>query len=215
MQKKTTGVVAGVAGAALLMGGTTFALWSDSADVDGATLTSGNLEVTTSDWGWQDVSPDRSAGAHDIDLDDFKIIPGDVIQGTFDVGVTLEGDNMAALVQLTDADGKPITSSADLVDGDLAAGLVDVSFDVAWGGTSLPVTFDGLGDGILLYSYDNTDAGAFQLPAASEEVTVTVTATFDEDTSDRVLTQAQASLAGSSFMLSQVREDAGAAGYTS
>jgi len=215
MQKKTTGVLAGVAGAALLMGGTTFALWSDSAGVDGATLTAGNLEVTTSDWGWQDVSPDRSGGAHDIDLDSFKIIPGDVIQGTFDVGVTLEGDNMAALVQLTDADGNPITSSADLVEGDLAAGLVDISFDVAWGGTSLPVTFDGLADGILLYSYDNTDAGALQLPAASEQVTVTVTATFDEDTSDRVLTQAQASLADSSFMLSQVREDAGATGYTS
>ena len=33
MQKKTTGVLAGVAGAALLMGGTTFALWSDSAEI--------------------------------------------------------------------------------------------------------------------------------------------------------------------------------------
>ncbi|HLS65290.1 MAG TPA: alternate-type signal peptide domain-containing protein [Ruania sp.] len=211
MQKKTTGVVAGIAGAALLMGGTTFAMWKDSADVPGATLSSGNLEVTTSDWGWQDVSPDRSGGAHDIDLSDFKIIPGDVIQGSFDVGVTLEGDNMAALVQFTDANGDPITSTADLVDGGLAAGLVDISFDVAWNGQSLPVTFDGLADGIVLYSYDNTDAGTFQLPAASEEVTVTVTATFDEDTSDRVLTEAQTSLSGSGFTLSQMRE--GAAGY--
>src|SRR5699024_4793137 len=100
-------------------------------------------------------------------------------------------------------------------EGDLSAGLVDISFDVAWRGTSLPETFAGLADGNRLYSYDNTDAGALQVPPASHEVTVTVTASFDGDTSDRVLTHAPASLADSSFMLSQVRADAGATGYTS
>lgn len=45
MKKKTTGIIAGAAGAALLMGGSTFALWSDSVDVPDSTITSGNLAV--------------------------------------------------------------------------------------------------------------------------------------------------------------------------
>lgn len=210
MQKKTTGVVAGIAGAALLMGGTTFALWSDSDTVDGAELTSGNLDIGVSEWAWQDVSGDRSGEPHDIDLNEFKIIPGDTIAGTFDVDLTLEGDNMAALVQLVGSDGE-ITSADDLVSGDLADGLVDVTFEVAWDGISVPATFDDVTEGVLLYSYDNTDPGAFQLPDATESVTVTVTVTFDENTEDQVLTQAQAALAASSFELAQVRS--GADGY--
>lgn len=211
MQKKTTGVVAGIAGAALLMGGTTFALWSDSADVDGAQISSGNLDVEVSEWAWKDVSDDRKDKDHEIDLNEFKIIPGDTVAGTFGIDLSLEGDNMAARIQLTDEAGDPITSADDLVSGDLAAGLVDVAFEVALGGTTVPLDFDDVTEGITLYSHDNTNPGAFQLRDVTESVTVTVTATFDENTEDQVLTEAQATLAASSFQLAQVRTDA--AGY--
>lgn len=213
MNKKTTGFVAGVAGAALLMGGTTFALWSDSADVDGAQITAGNLDVEASEWAWQDVSGDRTDKPHDIDLNEFKIIPGDTVAGMLGVDLSLEGDNMAARIQLTDHDGAPITSADDLVSGDLAAGLVDVTFEVGLGGVTVPLDFDDVTEGILVYSHDNTNPGAFQLRDVTESVTVTVTATFDEDTEDQVLTEAQATLAASSFQLAQVRTGEAADGY--
>ena len=45
MNNKTKGLVAGLAGAAVLAGGSTFALWSDSDSVDGGAITAGNLDV--------------------------------------------------------------------------------------------------------------------------------------------------------------------------
>ncbi|WP_410602946.1 TasA family protein, partial [Bacillus sp. SIMBA_008] len=45
MNKKLTGIVAGAAGAALLLSGGTYALWYDSAEAPGGTITAGNLDV--------------------------------------------------------------------------------------------------------------------------------------------------------------------------
>ncbi|MFF2269348.1 SipW-dependent-type signal peptide-containing protein [Cellulosimicrobium cellulans] len=60
MNTKIKGVVAGVAGGALLLGaGGTFALWHDEAGVAGGTIRSGLLDVETQETRWFDVSPDR------------------------------------------------------------------------------------------------------------------------------------------------------------
>ena len=97
MNKKLTGIVAGAAGAALLLSGATYALWSDSATVDGGTIAvSGNLDVAVLESAWVDASDDRTDNPHDIDLTSFKIIPGDTIVGSFGFDVGLEGDNMLA-----------------------------------------------------------------------------------------------------------------------
>lgn len=208
MQKKTKGLVAGAAGVALMLSGTTLALWSDSDTVDGAELTAGNLDVSAASVDWADVSGDRSDKGHSIDLSKFKIIPGDTIQGTFDVTLDLEGENMAAKVQYLTGQGTPISDVSDLVGGDLVDGL-DADIDLEYGGISLPLSFDDLTDGVVLYSHDNGNADpAYRLPSGNATVTATVTVTFDEDTSEQNLTKAQATLANSQISLEQVRANA-------
>src|SRR5690606_21317435 len=81
MKKTTQGFLAGAAGLGLLLGGSTFALWSDSANLDQQSISSGNLEVKVNSTNWRDMSPDRTDNlwgkGHEIkDLKKFKIIPG-------------------------------------------------------------------------------------------------------------------------------------------
>ncbi|MFD6135360.1 SipW-dependent-type signal peptide-containing protein [Isoptericola sp. NPDC060257] len=60
MNTKTKGIVAGVAGAALLLGaGGTFALWQDQGQVAGGVIRAGHLKVQAEETQWFDVSPDR------------------------------------------------------------------------------------------------------------------------------------------------------------
>src|SRR5699024_1190273 len=114
MKKKTTGIIAGAAGAALLMSGGTFALWSDSAEVPDTTITSGNLavdvvasgcdlaggdisgEAPSGTWQWVDTSSDRSDSPHWINANDFRIVPGDTIEGRIGLDLALEGENIVA-----------------------------------------------------------------------------------------------------------------------
>ncbi|MBE9926717.1 hypothetical protein G8C93_12555 [Cellulosimicrobium cellulans] len=64
MNTKTKGIVAGVAGGALLLGaGGTFALWHDDAGVAGGEIRSGFLDVEAQEARWFDVSPDRPDAA--------------------------------------------------------------------------------------------------------------------------------------------------------
>ena len=63
MNKKTKGILAGVAGGALLLGaGGTFALWSDQATIPGGNITAGQLDVNAKELQWFDVSNDH--GGH-------------------------------------------------------------------------------------------------------------------------------------------------------
>ncbi|MFE5341431.1 SipW-dependent-type signal peptide-containing protein [Isoptericola sp. NPDC056578] len=60
MNTRTKGIVAGVAGAALLLGaGGTFALWHDQGQVAGGVIRAGHLKVQAEETQWFDVSPDR------------------------------------------------------------------------------------------------------------------------------------------------------------
>lgn len=103
MSKKTTGIIAGAAGAALLIGGGTFALWSDSASINNNTLTTGNLDIVAAACAtdaanvvWTDQSPNRSDLGHAITASTWRGVPGDVIQGEFCFSGALEGDNLVA-----------------------------------------------------------------------------------------------------------------------
>ncbi|MFE5307525.1 SipW-dependent-type signal peptide-containing protein [Isoptericola sp. NPDC056573] len=59
MNTRTKGIVAGVAGAALLLGaGGTFALWHDQGQVAGGVIRAGHLKVQAEETQWFDVSPD-------------------------------------------------------------------------------------------------------------------------------------------------------------
>lgn len=69
MNKKTKGIVAGVAGGVLLLGaGGTFALWSDSERVPGGMITAGTLDIQTKPLEWFDVSPDRIDRDNDLGI---------------------------------------------------------------------------------------------------------------------------------------------------
>jgi len=128
MRNKTKGVIAGLAGAALLTGGTTFALWQDEAAVAGGIITNGELSVVAGTVAWFDVSADRADAAaltgvlageegHAItDIDTWRLVPGDVVKGTFPLTVTLVGDNLVANLDVaTDDAGLPTGAEAPVV----------------------------------------------------------------------------------------------------
>lgn len=204
MNKKLTGLVAGAAGGALLLSGATYALWSDDGTVDGGTITSGNLDVAVLDGQWTDESADRSDQGHAIDLTDFRIVPGDTIQGSFGVDVGLEGDNMLAELAL---------SGGDLSD-DLAEGL-SLEYVVRDSSGAEVASSSGAADGVTvaLASQDNENSDTVaDVPATvddSAEFTLDVAVTFDEDTSEQELTQTQAALADAGVSLTQVRSGEG------
>ena len=127
MRNKTKGVIAGVAGLALLSGGVTYSLWSDSATVPGGTITNGNLDVAAiGALAWVDVSPDRADAGHAItDLATWRMVPGDIIEGTQGIGVALEGDNLVATLEVSSA-----TDPATFPTG------ISVTYDVLQGATA-------------------------------------------------------------------------------
>ncbi|UFU03293.1 alternate-type signal peptide domain-containing protein [Ruania suaedae] len=209
MKKTTTGLLAGAAGAALLLGGTTFALWSDSEDIDGGTITAGTLDVALlGDPVWEDISEDRTDAGHEIDLSTFRIVPGDVIQGRYAVDVALQGENMVAAFGITGDEGQTGT----LLDGlEVVVEVEDETGTVVASGTGAGVDLN-----VNLASDDNgnNDPALPTVPVALDGTanhTVVVTVTFDEDTDEQELALATATLEGLSVTLDQVR-DAGAGG---
>ncbi|MGW6226276.1 alternate-type signal peptide domain-containing protein [Cellulosimicrobium cellulans] len=88
------GTVAAAAGVAVLLGGAgTFALWNQSGAISGAATETGTLTAdfsgTTS---WQDVTP--GAGNAIADIAAFRMVPGDILEGTTTVEVTATGENL-------------------------------------------------------------------------------------------------------------------------
>lgn len=204
--------------AASLGGGAVYAAWSDSEQAGGGTITAGNLDVALvgdETGAWQDVSADRSDSPHEIDLDTFKIVPGDTIQGTYAVDAALQGDNLVAKLGMKnaqtgtpvgnligDTNGVKITYSLVKADGSPVAGATDIAV-----GTDTNVTFAAA---------DNSNKGDLPtLPAELDETAdynVVVKATFDANTPDQTRVKTQAALSDMTVSLDQVRS--GAAGYT-
>lgn len=199
MKKSTAGIVAAVAGGALLLGGSTFALWSDSAKEEGGKITAGNLDVNLVSTNWQDVS---GTTAKTINLDTFKIVPGDTIKGSFEVDLALQGDNLNTELRL---------SESEALKGALAGGLIDVKYEVKDAATgSVIATNNGTPSVELrLAPGANTFSGTtVNIPAAlggTSEFLVDVTVTFDPETSERDLTETTATLASTGLELVQVR----------
>lgn len=217
MNNKTKGTIAGAAAIALLAGGTTFALWSDQAPVDGGIITSGNLDVASTGTTWVDLSSDRTdvgenKKGHSIDLAKFKIVPGDTIQGTFGIAAALEGDNLVANLGLTlagapagdllaDAKGVTVTYSLVNADGSPVAGATDRPL------STTPTT-------VAFTSTDNVNnvAKLPTLPATvadtnpAANLNVVVTAKFDTDTDKRTRVQATADLQKLGVSLEQTRK---------
>ena len=97
MNKYTKGAIATAAGIVLLLGGAgTFALWSDNVGITGGTITSGDLDVALSGSAvWVDIS-DADPTPETININTFKIVPGDELQLTQDLAVQASGNNIKA-----------------------------------------------------------------------------------------------------------------------
>jgi spore coat-associated protein N len=152
MHKPLNGAIAlGAAGLLLLGGAGTYALWSDSVDLEGGTIDSGRLEfVNTTAGVWRDVS-DSANPAIIPTIADFLIVPGDVLTYTISTTLRAQGDNLEATIE---ADESSITGDPEL--------LADV--DV----TTAVTTTGGATIAVITEANDNAP------------VTVVVTLTFDE-----------------------------------
>lgn len=190
----------GAALAAVVLGGTTTALWSDSSTLSGATITAGNLEVAPlGNIAWTDQSTDGlTPGVHAIDPAVDRIVPGDTWQGSQDVDVALEGDNMKAQLKLTSAStGADVTGLLADTDG------VKLTYTVTDEAGKAVVTDAVVGGPVQ--AIDLTPANVTADLDGTKDYNVTVTAVFDGDTPDRVRTQTSATLADMGVTLQQVR----------
>lgn len=188
MKRITKSVVAVSVAAAVVVGGAgSFALWSESADLAGGSISAGTLAVASTGTSWTDISPDRVAGAKPINLASFSAVPGDTLEGTYTVDADLTGDNMTAEVRVNSA----------ALSGALAAGMT-ATYDLYVAGT-LVVDDQPLGS-----SASSTYVTAADLAAGgTEDVKVVVTAAFSKDATD--LQGATANLSGIGVNLTQVR----------
>lgn len=199
MKQTTKGFLAGLAGVGLLLGGSTFALWTDSDRSPGGTIAAGNLQVEVHDANWRDISRDRRDRGHEIQLDAFKIIPGDVIQAKYPVRVVLEGDNMVAQLRLV----KPGKETS----GELVPGL-DISYEIQDAQGRTVATAGRRGATVTLASEDNTANRHHITVNPNTQVAnfdVVVTIKFDRNTPERQLAETQAVLADAELELKQVR----------
>ncbi|MEL4319591.1 alternate-type signal peptide domain-containing protein [Leifsonia sp. YIM 134122] len=99
MNKIIKGSIAGAAGIALLLGGAgTFALWNDSATVDGQNITSGKLSissVTGGGWFADNGNTDYTDDAP-ITIGTYQVIPGKSIYYKGTTTITAEGNGLSA-----------------------------------------------------------------------------------------------------------------------
>ncbi|WBU39143.1 alternate-type signal peptide domain-containing protein [Homoserinibacter sp. YIM 151385] len=147
MNKLVKGSIATAAGVALLLGGAgTFALWNDSAAIQGGTISTGRLDIQpVADARWADVSSGTpSEWSPETDL----LVPGDVVTFTQSADVIATGKNLHARfsyepgsIEIDESlsDDVQVTFLATKVSGDaeiVRVGDTDIEIEPADGGTS-------------------------------------------------------------------------------
>ena len=154
------GGIAGVAGVALLAsGGGTFAAWSDSATIDSVdTITAGKLDITNT------PAITATMDDHEVDLTTFKMVPGDVVTLEMPLEVVVDGDNLAAKLDLS----LPNLDASGLAEHLVVSGLVTHRTDAS----DLKPHTIASGSGTL-----NDDSATYEIPAVKSGI-YTFTATF-------------------------------------
>jgi alternate signal-mediated exported protein len=160
MNKMTKGALATGLGVALLLGGGgTLAVWNKSVAEPAGTIVSGDLDLTAGVGTWT-----NDAGTA-IELDSYKVVPGDELHFSQPVTVALDGDLMSASLTLTNnlagsefasylevgsatlknSSGTPVTAPLDAnSDGEYTA-TVSVTFLEATTGTEGAKASNALG----------------------------------------------------------------------
>ena len=218
MKRTIPALIAGAAGISLLLAGGTFALWSDSELVDGASITAGRLDLELAATEWWDISADRTSSPHQIDLDTFRIIPGDTIEGRYIVSADLVGENLVAELGIaTVSSGSPANDFEQTLlynlslyeafqvtegEGDDEHQVWSLGEDPIASGKTMSIT-------TLFASEDNGDPGTLPVMQAGQYYAVVIRVAFpltDTGHMDDIAT-----LAATSLTLRQVR--AAADGY--
>ena len=119
--KRRNAILAAIAGATLLIGGSTYALWSVTDNFGTASIAAGNFNLVAGTSNAWDVSTDLVAtetavvtdtavtldglsGVAIADLSAFQTVPGDTLALTFPFDVTVSGDNLVAALQISGTD---------------------------------------------------------------------------------------------------------------
>lgn len=198
-KRKHTGLLL-IAGAlaTVLLGGSTFALWSANSSFSGGTITAGDLNlVSTADTAFYDVSSDRtdatatvpgtdgSQTGHLIDsIADWRMVPGDKVAAAFSSDITLSGDNLVGKLS--------ITGWSDLVNNNPSTTW---TYQIYQAGVLLVTETALPKDGTLLYlsapgtgqsngSEDANGTTVFPMTLTTEDFTVVVYGTFDSTAGD-------------------------------
>lgn len=159
MNKTLKGTLALAVAALLLLGGFgTYALWSDSETLGGGTIAAGELKLDGDDPGvWTDVSA-GGAGTVIPDVDDFLIVPGDVLTYSLTRTVLAKGDNLQATLA---ADPTSVTGDAALLAD------VDITTAVTIAGTAVTAITDANDEQdvtvLVTFTFDEASANATQL----------------------------------------------------
>lgn len=173
MKKQTKGAIAGGIAAVLLLGGaSTLAYWSDTANGDGGTISSGDLSLTAgtaSEWTYAGTSD--AVGT---------IVPGDSIEKTIDFTITAKGDHIQAALDTPATINATVTSTPEPTTMQLD---VDSSFQVE--GADAPATITAANDGDVVTATITVDfpygSGTVNgndtknLEASLDEITVSLT----------------------------------------
>ncbi|MDR2704055.1 MAG: alternate-type signal peptide domain-containing protein [Cellulomonadaceae bacterium] len=205
-----------VASSLLVAGaGTTLALWSAQEHFTAGTITAGTLEITGTQVGIWDVSPDRIGGQNvgvtsDLrgrpitDLAAWRKVPGDTIMFRLDATPVLRGDNLVATLTI---DGlTQLIETAHQIPGTFEVSVaragqyllprVNIA-DLATNSGSVNLgNWSPAASGI---------ANTIEIDPAHPNVEVRVFATFDRNTTNRDAVNAVNQLAGMSVGLHQVR----------
>lgn len=121
--KKVTkaAIAAGAAGALLLGGAGTMALWTASTDVDAGTVTTGHLtmDATGAAGVWADASADAASTTFDPATD--HLVPGDTVTFTQTVSIGADGKNLKGELTATGLTGgsalpNDVTVAVDVAD---------------------------------------------------------------------------------------------------
>ena len=169
-------IAAGAAGALLLGGAGTMALWNDSKTVDAGTVTTGHLRLTTdaAEGVWADESADDANADFDPAID--HIVPGDTVTYAQTVKIAADGKNLKGALTVGSLDTAIPADLAGQVTVRVAAAPTDPKLTV----TGNEVTFDEPGTYdvpvTITVVFDKGVLGAVPTPAAEMGADIDLTA---------------------------------------
>ncbi|EMY34292.1 hypothetical protein D477_010331 [Arthrobacter crystallopoietes BAB-32] len=181
MNKLTKGALAATAAGALLLGGVgTFALWEDNQSIAAESISTGQLDMSVGSGTWVDVS----TGSTILSIDGFNVVPGDTLTHTVPVSITAEGDNLAGELAVTQA------SIENALGADWAPYVTVTTETVLPAGSA--ITPDPINPDLLAFASEGTHT-----------LDVVITVTFSSDAPDQVGQNTSLNLSALALSLTQ------------